>query len=133
MKSTRFSKCSRARQLLLSLFSALVIAATIACPPAFADDAAWAARGELDQRSGVKPDEPVVFAASKEPGSRSQQPQASGPMDMRDEGYNPAYIFGMTKGVANSTITPAIKPLFFLITVPLDIVTLPFSLIGGFF
>jgi hypothetical protein len=39
----------------------------------------------------------------------------------------------MTKGVANSTMTPAFKPLVFLLTVPLDIVLLPFAAIGGFF
>jgi hypothetical protein len=54
-------------------------------------------------------------------------------LDMRDEGYNSAYIFGMTKGVSNSTLIPAMKPLFFLITIPLDLVTLPFAAIGGFF
>jgi hypothetical protein len=54
-------------------------------------------------------------------------------LDMRDDGYNSAYIFGMTRGVGASTMHPAIKPLFFLITIPLDIVFLPFAAIGGFF
>ena len=49
------------------------------------------------------------------------------------EGYNPAYLFAMTRGVAWSTITPALKPLLFLVTVPLDIVLLPFAAIGGLF
>lgn len=47
--------------------------------------------------------------------------------------YNGSYIFGMTRSVANTTIIPAGKvPLFFL-TVPLDIVFLPFAMIGGLF
>lgn len=56
-------------------------------------------------------------------------------IDMRDDdqGYDSSYLFGMTKGVANSTMTPAFKPLVFLLTVPLDIVLLPFAAIGGFF
>lgn len=59
--------------------------------------------------------------------------ETSSALDMRDDEYNAEYIFGMTKGVANSTIVPAIKPLFFLVTIPLDIVFLPFAMIGGFF
>lgn len=54
-------------------------------------------------------------------------------LDMRDDGYNDDYIFGMTKGVANSTMVPAIKPLFFLVTIPLDLALLPLAAIGGFF
>ncbi len=47
--------------------------------------------------------------------------------------YNSSYIFGMTSTVAHSTMVPAAKvPLFFL-TVPLDIVFLPFAAIGGLF
>ena len=47
--------------------------------------------------------------------------------------FNWQYIFGMTRGVADSTIHPAVKaPLFFL-TLPLDLVFLPFATIGGFF
>jgi ABC-type amino acid transport substrate-binding protein len=55
-------------------------------------------------------------------------------VDMRDDtGYNGDYLFAMTKGVASSAMTPALKPLLFLLTVPLDIVTLPFTAIAGFF
>ncbi len=54
-------------------------------------------------------------------------------LDMRDDEYNSDYIFGMSKGVANSTIHPAVKPLFFVLTVPLDLAFLPFAAIGGFF
>jgi hypothetical protein len=57
----------------------------------------------------------------------------SSSLDMRDDEYNSDYIFGMSKGVANWTIIPAMKPLFFLVTIPLDLAFLPFALIGGFF
>jgi hypothetical protein len=54
-------------------------------------------------------------------------------IDMRDEGYNSEYIFGMTKGLAASTMVPALKPVFFIFTIPLDLALLPFTAIGGFF
>jgi hypothetical protein len=55
-------------------------------------------------------------------------------LDMRDDtGYNTAYLFAMTKAVASGPVTPALKPLLFLFTVPLDIITLPFTAIAGFF
>ena len=55
-------------------------------------------------------------------------------LDMRDDtGYNTDYLFAMTRAVASGPVTPAIKPLLFLLTVPLDIITLPFTAIAGFF
>ena len=39
----------------------------------------------------------------------------------------------MTPGVANSTLVPAAKAPLFLLTVPLDMVLLPFEAIGGCF
>lgn len=47
--------------------------------------------------------------------------------------YNDGYIFGMTRGLAGSTIAPAGKAPLFLFTVPLDIILLPFTIIGGLF
>ena len=47
--------------------------------------------------------------------------------------YNDAYLFGMTRAVANSTIHPGAKVPLFVLTVPFDIVFLPFAAIGGFF
>ena len=47
--------------------------------------------------------------------------------------YNDSYIFAMTRGVADSTMVPAAKAPLFLLTVPLDLVLLPFAAIGGFF
>jgi hypothetical protein len=55
-------------------------------------------------------------------------------LDVEDrQGYNSEYIFGMTKGIMQSTLVPALKPFFLLFTVPLDIAFLPFSAIAGFF
>ncbi len=48
-------------------------------------------------------------------------------------GYTGEYIFGMTKGLMRSTLEPALKPVFLIFTVPLDLVFLPFAAIGGFF
>jgi hypothetical protein len=47
--------------------------------------------------------------------------------------YNSDYLFGMTRAVANSTMHPGAKAPLFVLTVPLDIVFLPFEAIGGFF
>lgn len=47
--------------------------------------------------------------------------------------YDTSYLFGMTRGVADSTIHPAGKVPLFVLTVPLDIVFLPFAAVGGFF
>jgi len=55
-------------------------------------------------------------------------------LDMRDDtGYNTDYLFAMTKAVASGPVTPFLKPLLFVLTVPLDIITLPFTAIAGFF
>lgn len=56
------------------------------------------------------------------------------PVPPRPEGsYNNQYIFGLTRGVADAPMAPAAKVLLFPITVPLDLVLLPFAAIGGFF
>jgi hypothetical protein len=47
--------------------------------------------------------------------------------------YNASYIFGLTRSVAASTMIPAAKAPLFVLTVPLDLVILPFAAIGGLF
>jgi hypothetical protein len=47
--------------------------------------------------------------------------------------FNDEYIFGLTRGIADSALHPAAKILLFPMTVPLDIALLPFEIIGGFF
>jgi hypothetical protein len=62
------------------------------------------------------------------------QRTAVSPVKVEDRsGYNTDYFFGMTRAVADSTLTPALKPVVFLFTLPLDVVFLPFAAIGGFF
>lgn len=48
-------------------------------------------------------------------------------------GYNSEYIFALTKGVVDSTMATPLKPILFLLTVPMDLVLLPIAAIGGFF
>lgn len=67
-------------------------------------------------------------------------PEASAPhamaadsLDLEDHGtYSGEYVFGMTKAVMRSTLTPALKPAALIFTIPLDLVTLPFAVVGGF-
>jgi hypothetical protein len=47
--------------------------------------------------------------------------------------YDTTYLFGMTRGVTNSTIHPGAQIPLLVLTIPLDIVFLPFAAIGGFF
>jgi hypothetical protein len=66
----------------------------------------------------------------------TQPPQtvAYDSLELEDrQGYSSAYIFGMTKGIMRSTLTPALKPVVLVLTIPLDIAFLPFAAIGGFF
>lgn len=71
---------------------------------------------ELQPRYEPVPPPPVAREPEKPPGS-----------------YNDEYIFGLTRSVAESTMHPAAKILIFPITVPLDLVLLPFEIIGGTF
>jgi hypothetical protein len=65
--------------------------------------------------------------------SRPLEPRYQPREPAKKSWYNGSYIFGMTRGVANSTMAPAGKAPLFVLTVPLDIVCLPFALIGGLF
>jgi len=47
--------------------------------------------------------------------------------------YNASYMFGMTRSVAQSTLSIGVKAPLFLLTAPCDIVLLPFAAIGGLF
>ena len=83
----------------------------------------------------------VIEVAQAEGESNVEETQESRPLEPRyqprepvkEPWYNGSYIFGMTRGVANSTMAPAGKVPLFVLTVPLDIVCLPFALIGGLF
>lgn len=80
---------------------------------------------------------PIVVAqadgSGNEKGSRPLEPRYY-PIEPEEKSwYNGSYIFGMTRGLADSTIHPAAKGPLFLFTVPLDFAFLPFAVIGGMF
>ena len=75
----------------------------------------------------------VDSSAERTGESRGLEPTFEPREPEKEPWYNSDYLFGMTRGVANSTIAPAGKAPLFVLTVPLDIVILPFALIGGFF
>jgi hypothetical protein len=47
--------------------------------------------------------------------------------------YNADYLFGLSRGTANSALLPAFKPFVFLVTIPLDLALLPIAAFGGLF
>ena len=47
--------------------------------------------------------------------------------------YNSDYLFGLSRRVASGGAIPAVRPILFLFTFPLDLVLLPLAAIGGFF
>lgn len=77
--------------------------------------------------------EPVVVAQSDGTRPRELQPRYEPAEPQPRSSYNNSYIFGMSRGLADSTIHPAVKAPLFALTVPLDLVFLPFAVIGGFF
>jgi hypothetical protein len=74
---------------------------------------------------------PILLAHSD--GDRELQPRYEPAQPAPQGAYNNQYIFGITRGVADSTMHPAVKILIFPITVPFDLVLLPFEVMGGFF
>ena len=61
-----------------------------------------------------------------EPRYQPREPESPG-------AYNNDYLFAMTRGVSDAPIAPAGKLPLYVLTIPLDLVLLPFALIGGFF
>ena len=73
----------------------------------------------------------VSQAGGTEPGELRPRYQPVPPEEK--SWYNSSYMFALSRGLADSTlVTPAKAPLF-LFTVPLDLVLLPFTAIGGLF
>lgn len=64
---------------------------------------------------------------------RELQPRYESAQPAPKSSFNDDYIFALTRGVADSTMNDAAKAFLFPVTVPLDLVMLPFSLIGGLF
>jgi len=104
------------RNVALALIASLLILAIPARGRATADSSAGII---LAQAGGTEPRE-------LEPRYKPAPPEEK-------SSYNSSYIFGMTRGLAASTIHPAAKAPLFLFTVPLDLVFFPFAAIGGFF
>ena len=108
------------------LAALVVFASTGVCSAAPADSStahtivrAAPATVELAQTEGTEP--------------RELQPRYEPAPPRPKSSYNDEYIFGLTRGVAESTMHPAVKILIFPITVPLDLALLPFEAIGGLF
>ncbi len=106
----------------LAMFArALLLAAALITMPA----PTWAA--------GSQPEALVQVAQAEEAPQRELQPRYEPVPPQPKSSYNNAYIFAATRGVADSAMMPVAKAPLFLLTVPLDIVLLPFAVIGGFF
>lgn len=75
----------------------------------------------------------LAQAEGAESKPRELQPRYEPVEPQPKSSYNDEYIFGLTRGIADSAMHPAAKVLLFPLTVPLDLVFLPFSAIGGLF
>lgn len=75
----------------------------------------------------------VQLAQCDECKARQMQAHHGPASQGRRSSYNDEYIFGLTRGIADSTMHPAAKILVFPMTVPLDFALLPFEVIGGLF
>ena len=85
-------------------------------------------------RPPVAPQPEVIQLAQEgEAPPRELQPRYEPVPPPEKSWYNDSYIFAMTRGVSDSTMVPAAKAPLYLLTVPLDLVLLPFAAIGGLF
>lgn len=75
----------------------------------------------------------VELAHAQETASSHSQPHHGHDETRQDGSYNDEYVFGLTRGIAESSMHPAAKILVFPMTVPLDLALLPFEVIGGLF
>ena len=66
---------------------------------------------------------PLVFA--NEEGTQGHQAKV---IDLRPEKTQSLeYVFALTRNLDNSSTPTAVKPFLYILTIPLDIVTLPFA------
>jgi hypothetical protein len=92
-----------------------------------------AGSGYAQQAPAVQP-QTIQLAQGRQGSSPPElQPRYQPAAPEETSWYNSSYIFGMTRSVAGSTMVPAAKVPLFVLTVPLDIVFLPFAAIGGLF
>ncbi len=104
----------------------ITILGSILCAAVVA--AAAAAAERRDSESGYA----FAARAMSSHGAASSDPARS-KAEIEAWHYNSDYLFGLSRGTANSALVPAVKPLVFLLTVPLDIALLPIAAIGGLF
>ncbi len=100
--------------------------------------AAFAANPQRSVTAAAPDADSVQLAQNQDQGYGTQQPRELQPAyepapPQQKSSFNDSYVFGLTRGVAESTMHPAAKVLLFPVTVPLDIVLLPFAFIGGTF
>jgi hypothetical protein len=131
------------RRLLVRAAAALLVLAVAG--PATADcgeDPSHPAHSHVEDRSVAAPRSvsavvegrgALLLAQAAGTERRELQPRYEPAPVEPESSYNSSYIFGLTRGLADSTISPAGKAPLFLFTVPLDFVFLPFAAIGGFF
>ena len=93
--------------------------------------AAVTAGAPAGARAEAEPPLVIAEAQGTEPGELRPRYQPVPPEE--ESWYNAGYIFALTGSVARSTLAPAAKAPLFVLTVPLDIVLLPFAAIGGLF
>ena len=107
----------------------LGLALCLALAPALARAGSEGGVAVIADPAGGPGDETAVQLVGSKP------PSVSASVDERgtDSGYNSDYLFGLSRGLAGSSLAPAIKPAIFIVTVPLDIALFPFALIGGLF
>ena len=76
---------------------------------------------------------PSDTAGAAEDGSGRLEPRYQPREPQPEPFYNNNYLFGMTRAVTGSTMHPGVKAPLLVLTVPLDLVFLPFAAIGGLF
>lgn len=104
---------ARARLFGTTLF--LVFLFGSVCLPSFAAERKEEATPEQSRVRIVPPEGPTLGEVGQEPGWS----------------YNTDYIFAVSRALRDSTLPPAGKVPLFVLTIPLDTVLLPFSLLAG--
>ncbi len=111
---------SRSRSGGIALVAAIIVLLAAAAGTSMAGDAGPMVPFEVAQSGGTEP--------------RELEPRYQPSPPPPEQGwYNSSYIFALTRGVAGSTMVPAAKAPLYLLTLPLDIVLVPFAAVGGMF
>ncbi len=115
---------SRRRREALCLFLLPALALT-AMPRTVLAEAPAAVVEQLEPNLFYPAQVSVPFAASTDP-ARTRA-------EIEVWHYNSDYLFGLSRRVASGGAIPAVRPILFVFTIPLDLVLLPFAAIGGLF